>query len=136
MRWEHLRVAPGGSHHIAPGGEPAYGERFDEVLKFHAPGLAPVARGGRAWHIHPDGAAAYSRRFARTFGFYEGLAAVSGDDGWHHISPIGADAYGRRHAWCGNFQGVALRGPRPERGLFPHRSSGGTRLFSPLSLCR
>lgn len=105
MSWRRLHVAPDGSHHVTGDGSPAYVERFDEVLKFHPPGLAPVLRGARAWHIRPDGTPAYPRRFARTFGFYEGLAAVVGEDGWHHIAPDGADAYGQRHAWCGNFQG-------------------------------
>ncbi len=104
MSWTLLSVAPDGSHHTTPSGEPSYTERFDDVLKFHAPGLAPVTRRGEAWHIRPDGSAAYARRFARTFGFYEGLAAVVGTDGWHHITPEGRDAYAERYGWCGNFQ--------------------------------
>ena len=104
MTWRELTVAPGGTHHLDQHGQPAYAERFDEVLKFHAPGLAPVLRSGRAWHVRSDGAAAYDRRFIRTFGYYEGLAAVAASDGWHHITADGSDAYTRRHAWCGNFQ--------------------------------
>jgi hypothetical protein len=102
--WTQLKPAPDHSHHLCHDA-PAYAERFDEVLAFHAPGLAPVRRGKDAWHIHPDGRAAYARRFQRTFGFYEGLAAVIGNDGWHHITLAGEDAYPQRHAWCGNFQG-------------------------------
>jgi hypothetical protein len=104
VTWKETTVAPSGTHHLLGDG-PAYAERFDEVLKFHAPGLSPVRRGDEAWHIHPDGRAAYARRFRRTFGFYEGFAAVMGDNGWHHIAPDGADAYPQRYAWCGNFQG-------------------------------
>jgi hypothetical protein len=81
MSWTSLEVAPDRSHHVTTEGSPAYVERFDEVLKFHPPGLAPVLRGVEAWHIRPDGTPAYPRRFARTFGFYEGLAAVESDDG-------------------------------------------------------
>ena len=103
MNPESWTVAPDGSHHVA-NGIPAYKERFDEVLKFRAPGLAPVLRGTAAWHIEADGGPAYGRRFRRTFGFYENLAAVTGEDGWHHVHPSGEDAYSRRHAWCGNFQ--------------------------------
>ncbi|MBP7392198.1 MAG: methyltransferase [Zoogloea sp.] len=103
MTWRALTVAEGGTHHLAEG-VPAYSERFDEVLKFHAPGLAPVRRQTEAWHIHPDGSPAYSRRFLRAFGFYEALAAVADSDGWHHITPCGADAYPQRYAWCGNCQ--------------------------------
>lgn len=104
MDWRDLVVSPEGTHHRR-GELSAYDDRFDEVLKFHAPGLAPVCRGGRAWHIRADGSEAYGRRFARCFGFYEGRAAVAGEDGWHHINVEGVDAYGVRHAWCGNFQG-------------------------------
>jgi hypothetical protein len=105
MSWTLLEVAADGSHHRTRDGVPAYAERFDEVLKFHAPGLAPVRRVGEAWHIRSDGSAAYERRFTKTFGFYEGLAAVVGSSGWHHITPEGRAAYVARYAWCGNFQG-------------------------------
>ncbi|HEX8109598.1 MAG TPA: methyltransferase [Kofleriaceae bacterium] len=97
-------AAPDGSHHTTPGGIPAYRERYDAVLAFHAPGLAAVCRGGEAWHIRPDGSAAYERRFTRTFGCYSGLAAVIHTSGWHHITPEGRDAYSERYTWCGNFQ--------------------------------
>lgn len=104
MSWRSLQVSPCGTHHLDEHGQPAYAARFDEVLKFHTPGLAPVARSGQAWHIRGDGSAAYERRFLRTFGYYEGLAAVIEADGWHHITANGDDAYARRYAWCGNFQ--------------------------------
>lgn len=105
MSWPELTVAPDVSHHRTAQGTAAYSARFDEVLKFHAPGLAPVRSGTEAWHIRADGSAAYARSFARTFGFYESLATVVAADGWHHITPDGRDAYSERHAWCGNFQG-------------------------------
>jgi ubiquinone/menaquinone biosynthesis C-methylase UbiE len=104
MNWSDLCVSACGTHHVCCG-QPAYSGRFDEVLKFHVPGLAPVKRGDQAWHVGPDGDAAYSRRFIRTFGFYEGFAAVQAMDGWHHICPDGSDAYPERYDWCGNFQG-------------------------------
>lgn len=103
MTWQQFTIAPAGTHHLNEGA-PAYTERFDEVLAFHAPGLAPVRLNGNAWHIHPDGQATYPNRFRRTFGFYEGLAAVISENGWHHINPDGTDAYPERYAWCGNFQ--------------------------------
>jgi len=104
MKWKLLAVADCGTHHVNEAGLPAYEERFDEVLKFHPPGLAPVLRGGQAWHIQSDGTAAYTHRFSRTFGFYDGLAAVVTPNGWCHISPDGNFAYGQRYDWCGNFQ--------------------------------
>src|SRR5690606_17132823 len=105
VSWRTLKVSSDASHHVDGAGVPAYTERFEEVLKFHAPGLAPVLRGGLAWHITEDGAEAYSRRFIRTFGFYEGLASVIDSDGWHHIHVDGRDAYPARYAWTGNVQG-------------------------------
>ena len=103
MNWRGAAVAPSATHHVR-GGVPLYAERFDEVLKFHEPGLAAVRRHGRAWHIRSDGEPAYRRRFDRTFGFYEGLAAAAAPDGWRHVRPDGTDLYDVRYAWCGNFQ--------------------------------
>lgn len=105
MSWNTLIVSLDSSHHTTPNGTPAYDNRFDLVLKFHAPGLAPVVLGQKAWHIYPDGAPAYSQTFTKTFGFYEGLAAVALGKDWHHITPDGQDVYPQRYAWCGNFQG-------------------------------
>lgn len=102
-QWLRARVAPDQSHHLVDG-VPLYAARFDEVLKFHPPGLAAVRTRGKAWHINERGDAVYSRRFVRTFGFYEGLSSVHGIDGWHHIHPDGRDLTGERYTWCGNFQ--------------------------------
>ena len=104
MTWRDAGVSPSGTHHVR-GDVPLYAERFDEVLKFHAPGLAAVRRDGKAWHIRMNGAAAYTRRFHRTFGFYEGLAAAVAWDGWRPVRPDGTDLCDARFAWCGNFQG-------------------------------
>ncbi len=103
MTWQQFTIASTGTHHLIDG-VPAYEERFDEVLAFHVPGLAPVSLNDHAWHITSDGQAAYCMRFRRTFGFYEGLAAVIGENGWHHINPDGTHAYPERYNWCGNFQ--------------------------------
>lgn len=126
MNWRDLDVSASGSHHEIAG-KAAYGERFDEVLKFHPPGLAPVKRGSQAWHIRADGQPGYERRFERTFGFYEGAAAVQAHDGWHHIRPDGTDLYPARHHWCGNFQ----QGRSPVRlnnGRYQHILADGSLL--------
>lgn len=104
MNWRDLQIAPCCTHHLDTLGSPIYEERFEEVLKFHAPGLAPVRLGQAAWHIHFDGSAAYDRRFLLTFGFYDGLSTVVSANGWHHVDNTGEDAYPQRYAWCGNFQ--------------------------------
>ncbi len=102
-RWTKYRISNDASHHIYRG-RPAYRARFDEVLKFHEPGLAPVHDSSGAYHITPDGLAAYRSRFVRTFGFYAGRAAVHSQDGWFHILTDGTPLYEVRYAWCGNFQ--------------------------------
>ena len=104
MNWRDTGIAPAGTHHVRDGAA-LYAGRFDAVLEFREPGLAPVRRGGEAWHIRVDGTAAYGRRFHRTFGFYEGRSSVAAADGWHHIRADGTDLYEARYEWCGNFQG-------------------------------
>jgi len=115
--------------HITVDGLPAYAERFDDVLKFHPPGLAAVQANGHAWHIRPDGSAAYPQRFNRTFGFYDGLAAVSSGDGWFHIRPEGSQAYSERYAWCGNFQNQRST-VRDTDGSYFHIDSEGSPLYA------
>ena len=102
-RWRKYRISEDASHHVYRG-RPAYPSRFHEVLKFHEPGLAPAHDASGAYHITPDGLPAYESRFIRSFGFYEGRAAVRSDDGWFHILPDGDPLYRERYAWCGNFQ--------------------------------
>ncbi len=101
--WRDYALSPDSTHHVHRG-KPAYSPRFFEALKFHAPGLAPVLDASGAYHIAPDGQPAYSARYLRTFGFYEGRAAVRSKRGWFHILPDGTPLYGGRFAWCGNFQ--------------------------------
>jgi len=102
--WRDLTVAAAGTHHVRDGC-PAYERRFRSVLKFHEPGLAPVVDDSGAYHIDHRGRPAYETRFRRTFGFYEGLAAVDGGDGWFHVDPFGRPVSRGRFDWCGNFQG-------------------------------
>ncbi len=99
-----VKVAPCGTHHTL-GGKPLYEARYDWVLAYHRPGLAPVGRDGLAWHIDQTGQDAYPHRFLRTFGFYDERAAVVAEDGWHHILPDGKLLYEERYPWVGNFQG-------------------------------
>lgn len=103
-RWQDLTVASDRTHHLK-GGSPAYEARFEEVLTFHAPGLAPARDITGAYHIVPTGQAAYQARYLRTFGFYEGHAAVQAHDGWFHILADGQSLYSERYSWCGNYQG-------------------------------
>ena len=101
--WRNYRISADGTHHVCDGW-PAYIARFLDVLKFHAPGLAPVLDDSGAYHIRPDGLSAYESRHIRTFGFYEGRAAVHSAQGWFHILPDGSPLYPERYDWCGNLQ--------------------------------
>lgn len=127
MDWSTIAVSSDGTHHVRDG-EPLYADRFDDVLAFHTPGLAAVRRGLEAWHIRPDSCAAYTRRFRRTFGFYEGLAAVVDHDGAHHVHPGGTDLASARYSWCGNFQGGRCA-VRDRGGRYFHITSDGSRAY-------
>jgi hypothetical protein len=122
--WRTTTVASCGSHHVIAGA-PLYATRFDEVLKFHEPGLAPVRLGGEAWHIDVAGAPAYRQRFLQTFGFYDHRAAVEARDGWCHIRPDGSFVSSTRFAWCGNYQEARCT-VRDEDGLFLHLDLEGS----------
>lgn len=123
MSWQRTAIAPPGTHHLLDGA-PLYAERFDHVLKFHAPGLAPVSRGSEAWHIDVTAAPAYARRFSKAFGFYEARATVIGVGGWHHIDVAGDDLYDERYAWCGNYQGGRCA-VRAQNGAYWHIDAEG-----------
>jgi len=104
VNWKEQSVSQCQTFHVLPDNTPAYSNRFDNVLAFHAPGMAPVSADTMAWHIKPDGTAAYAHRFHRTFGFYGDCAAVVDASGWFHIHPNGQATYTERYIWAGNFQ--------------------------------
>jgi hypothetical protein len=123
ISWQDLQIAPDRTHHLL-GERAAYVARFDEVLKFHAPGLAPVRDASGAYHISATGRAAYSQRYLRTFGFYQDRATVQATDGWFHILPDGAPLYGQRYDWCGNYQ-EELCTVRARGGTYCHLTARG-----------
>ena len=93
------------THHIDSNGDPVYGQRFKWVLPFHDPGLAPVENFEGSYHITPVGKPAYDVKFDRTFGYYQGFAAVQKGQLWFHIDAQGNRIYPENWDWCGNFQG-------------------------------
>ncbi len=105
---KQLKVSDDGSHHIFSDETPAYQQRFDEVLAFHAVNnetqAAPVYAQDKAWHISSTGDAIYPNRYDRTFGFYCDLAAVIDSGEWFHIGIDGLPAYPQRYAFAGNYQ--------------------------------
>ncbi len=102
-RWHISRVSPCRTHHFLPDG-PMYKTRFEEVLPFHLPGLAPAKKNAKWFHIGPDGVPVYDQRYTRAFGYYEERAAVQNGNEWYHILTDGNPAYQKRFSWCGNFQ--------------------------------
>jgi hypothetical protein len=104
-------------------------KRFIEVLKFHAPGLAPVKDETGAYHIDNNGNHLYSERYSRTFGFYCNRAAVVQEQQWFHINEKGERAYPRNYAWTGNFQ-ENLCTVRNFSGNYFHIDLHGNRIYA------
>ena len=137
-QWQEYRISADTSHHIFEG-RPAYAARFHEVLKFHAPGLAPVQDASGGYHITPDGQPAYRERYLRTFGFYEDRAAVQSQSqvqapapasaGCFHILPDGQALYPERYVWCGNFQGGRCPVRLPDGSYF-HLTAPGSPAYA------
>lgn len=121
--WQRAMVAADGTHHLLDG-QPLYAARFDEVLKYHVPGLAPVRDASGAYHIDEQGRPAYTPRFLRTFGFYEGRAAVRTAAGWIHILRSGEPLYEDRHGFCGNYQGGRVVVRDRDGGYYHLREDG------------
>ena len=129
MDWRTTRISPDGTHHLTATGEALYQARFEEVLKFHPPGLAPVRDASGAYHVTPDGEQAYRARYLRTFGFYEERAAINSPAEWFHILPDGRPSYQERYLWCGNFQ-EGLCPVRDMEGLYFHITADGGRPYN------
>lgn len=103
MNWQDIQVSADNTHFLF-NGNPIFGRKFSEVLKFHTPGLAPVRDETGSYHIDISGKQLYPNRFIRTFGYYCNRAAVVRDDGSLHITETGEFAYSKPFAWTGNFQ--------------------------------
>jgi hypothetical protein len=125
--WTKYTISPDESHHVIDG-QPAYKAQFQKVLKFHEPGLAPVYDTSGAYHINSTGQPAYMERYIRSFGFYQGRAAVQSKDGWFHITANGRPLYGDRYSWCGNFQD-GLCTVRHNDGLYSHINLYGATIY-------
>lgn len=125
--WQTYKIAPDGTHHIL-GESPAYQKRFAQVLKFHSPGIAPVSDETGSYHIDPLGQPLYTRRYSRTFGFYNGRAAIDDNGQWFHILTNGCPFYKNRYQWCGNFQ-ENLCSVKDLSGAFYHIDEEGARIY-------
>ncbi len=79
MTWQDMTVSEDSTRFLY-NGKPAFDKKFIEVLKFHAPGLAPVKDGTGSYHTDASGKEMYRERYSRTFGYYCNRAAVTMDD--------------------------------------------------------
>ena len=127
MDWQDSKVSLDMRFHEVKG-VPMYVERYDQVLSFHAPGLAPVRKGDAWFHIGPDGKKTYRYEYDRVFGYYYGMAAVSDHGKWFHIKPDGEQAYRFHFKWVGNFQ-ENLCVVIDYEGHYYHINSNGERVY-------
>ncbi|MFI5343501.1 MAG: methyltransferase [Chlamydiales bacterium] len=125
--WKKLTISPDETHHLFEG-FPAYAERFSKVLKFHAPGFAPVQNETGAFHIDTSGKALYSERYLRTFGFYDSRASVMGKQGWFHLTARGKPLYSEQYAWTGNYQERCCA-VRDHHGSYFHLNHDGQKAY-------
>ena len=83
MNWKEIKVSNDNNFFLYKE-QIVYNKIYDEVLKFHAPGLAPVKDITGAFHIDINGKELYAKRYNRTFGYYCNRAAVIQNKSWFH----------------------------------------------------
>ncbi len=99
MNWQDLQVSSDWTH-FTHEGRPVF-RRYLAVLKFHAPGLAPV-QDESGWHIlDATGTPIGPQRYEKAWGYYGDRCAVQDASGCFHILPDGQPAYITRFQWCG-----------------------------------
>jgi hypothetical protein len=103
MNWQEIRVSSDNTYFLFEN-KPIFNKVFLEVLKFHAPGIAPVKDLTGAYHIDSNGKQLYIERYSRTFGYYCRRAAVVQNENWFHLTDEGVKAYPHLFSWVGNFQ--------------------------------
>ena len=103
MDWRDIKVSEQGNSFIYKD-EILFKKEYDEVLKFHSPGIAPVKDESGWYHINVNGFEVYKARYDRTFGFYFNRASVIQANSWFHIDERGQRLYDENYAWTGNYQ--------------------------------
>ena len=78
--------------------------KFEDALKFHKPGLAPVKDKTGWYHINESGKPIYKNRYERAFGYYYNRASVISKKDWMHIDEVGNITSKEFYNWCGNYQ--------------------------------
>jgi hypothetical protein len=127
INWQNIAVSKDQTHFVV-NGKPVFGQRYIEVLKFHAPGLAPVLDPFGWHHIDVFGNRLYSENYARAFGFYCNRAAVVAAGASFHINEKGERAYSQSYSWVGNYQ-ENLCPVRDKDGTYFHIDLVGNRVY-------
>jgi len=103
LNWQAIKISEDSTHFVFEG-KPVFSKQFIEVLKFHAPGLAPVKDKTGSYHIDSSGDQLYTERYTRTFGYYCNRAAVIHNGEWFHLNEKGIKVHPHSFAWSGNYQ--------------------------------
>ena len=125
---DRIRLSDDRTHYIYEG-NPLYDKRFQNVMSFHDPGIAPVKDEGGWYFIDLDGKHLFRKKFIEAFGFYDRLAAVRDNTGCYHIDLDGNPAYEMRFDWIGNFQ-ESFCTVRDKEGSYYHISKNGEPIYS------
>lgn len=128
MKWQDIKISADCTHFLFEE-KPVFNKRFAEVLKFHAPGLAPVKDESGSYHIDSSSNQLYSERYTRTFGYYCNRAAVVQNEKWFHITDKGKKAYSNTFMWSGNYQ-ENLCPVRDENNNYFHIDLNGEKIYS------
>lgn len=126
MNWQDIKASECSTYFLYQGKQ-VFEKQFIEVLKFHAPGIAPVKDESGSYHINSAGEALYPERFLRTFGFYCYRAAVVNAQGCFHLTAEGISAYPHTYTWTGNFQENFC--PVREGSTYFHIDLNGNRVY-------
>jgi hypothetical protein len=118
MNWKDIKISADSTHFLLNEIN-VFNKKFIEVLKFHAPGIAPVLDETGAYHIDTKGNPLYIERYDRSFGFYCNNAAVTTHNKWFHIDIQGKRIYSESYAWTGNYQ-EDICTVRTTEGLYFH----------------
>jgi hypothetical protein len=128
MNWKDIKISADNTHFIVDN-KNIFNKIFIEVLKYHAPGIAPVLDETGAYHIDTQGNPLYPEKYNRAFGFYCNRAAVTINHEWFHIDVQGKRIYKEVYAWIGNFQEDRCT-VRTKEGMYFHVDLHGTPCYT------
>jgi hypothetical protein len=128
MNWQNIKVSADNTYFLFEE-TPIFNRKFIEVLKFHAPGLAPVKDDSGSYHINIEGKELYSERYSRTFGYYCNRTTVVKDGEWYHINEHGERSHKNSFVWAGNYQ-ENLCTVRDTNNQYFHIDLNGYKIYS------